>query len=183
MSCASAAPSAATAALASRAETPMRKPPVTSLISAQRPVSSSASSQRASRAGNSALAKRREGFDDGGEGESWAPSSPPPCGEGLGASVANRERGDCSHCRPTPLPDPPPQGGGNIAGASDAPATSARRSRKGRRHNRRTVRTAPGRCARRSGCGSGRPWHAESSRLPVSAANAQPRSGSDVERK
>ena len=34
-----------------------------------------------------------------------------------------------------------------------APATSARRSRTGRRHSRRTVRTAPGRYVRRSGCG------------------------------
>ena len=45
-------PSAAAAVLASRAETPMRRPPVTSLSNAQRPVSSSASSQRASCAGN-----------------------------------------------------------------------------------------------------------------------------------
>ena len=55
MSCASVPESAATAVLASRAETPMRKPPVTSLISAQRPVSSSASSQRASCFGSCAL--------------------------------------------------------------------------------------------------------------------------------
>src|SRR6516225_6542557 len=47
--------SAATAALARRAETPMRNPPVTSLIKAQRPVSSSASSQRASCCGSCAL--------------------------------------------------------------------------------------------------------------------------------
>src|SRR5262249_3549751 len=48
-------PSAAAAVFASRAETPIRKPPVTSLSSAQRPVSSSRSSQRASRPGNSDL--------------------------------------------------------------------------------------------------------------------------------
>src|SRR5216683_3896637 len=41
----------ASAVLASRAETPTRKPPVTSFNSAQRPVASSASSQRSSRAG------------------------------------------------------------------------------------------------------------------------------------
>ena len=62
-------------------------------------------------------------------------------------------------------------------------ATSARRFRTGRRHNRRTIRTAPDRCVRRSGCGSGPAWHAGSSSSPVSAASAQPRSGSGVVRK
>ena len=47
--------SAASADFANRADTPIRKAPVTSLISAQRPVSSSASSQRAKRDGSSAL--------------------------------------------------------------------------------------------------------------------------------
>ena len=51
----SVAPSAATAVLASRADTPMRSEPVMSFSSAQRPVSSSASSQPASCAGRSAL--------------------------------------------------------------------------------------------------------------------------------
>src|SRR6266567_5549497 len=51
----SSSPSAATAVLASRAETPMRRPPVTSFNSAQRPVSSSASSQRANCPGSSVL--------------------------------------------------------------------------------------------------------------------------------
>src|SRR6185437_9590214 len=40
----------ASAVLASRADTPTRKPPVTSFKSAQRPVASSASSQRSNRA-------------------------------------------------------------------------------------------------------------------------------------
>src|SRR5215208_4909052 len=48
-------PSAATAVLASRAETPIRRAPVTSFKSAQRPVSSRESSQCASRPGSSAL--------------------------------------------------------------------------------------------------------------------------------
>ena len=48
-------PSEAAAVLARRAETPMRRAPVTSLSSAQRPVSSSASSQRASCAGSCVL--------------------------------------------------------------------------------------------------------------------------------
>ena len=82
MSCASVAPSAATAALASRADTPMRKPPVTSLISAQRPVSSSASSQRASCAGSSALPSvERVSMT------AVRDNSPPPCGERLGVGV------------------------------------------------------------------------------------------------
>ena len=46
MSCGSLSPSAAAAVLASRAETPIRIAPVTSFSSAQRPVSSSSSSQR-----------------------------------------------------------------------------------------------------------------------------------------
>ena len=55
MSSASLPPSEAAAVLASRADTPMRKPPVTSFNSAQRPVSSRPSSQRAICAGSCAL--------------------------------------------------------------------------------------------------------------------------------
>src|SRR6266852_4322185 len=36
--------------------------------------------------------------------------SPPPCGEGLGVGVGRH--GDVEHNRATPLPSPPPQGGG-----------------------------------------------------------------------
>ena len=114
ISCGSLSPSAAAAVLASRAETPMRSAPVTSLSSAQRPVSSSASSQRASCAGQFRLAERGERVDDVGERDG---------------------RGCCGSLR------------------SDRPATSARPSPTGRRHNRRTARTAPGRCARRSARG------------------------------
>ena len=55
MSVTSLSPSAAAAVLASRAETPIRNAPVTSLSRAQRPVSSSASSQRAICPGNCAF--------------------------------------------------------------------------------------------------------------------------------
>ena len=54
-SCGSLSPSAAAAVFASRAEIPIRIAPVTSFSSAQRPVSSSSSSQRESCFGNSVL--------------------------------------------------------------------------------------------------------------------------------
>src|SRR5262249_11979341 len=91
----------------------MRRPPVTSLSSAQRPVSSSASSQRASWAGNSLLprvarplmtAERVGGFIPPPKGEGGersepggdllnvfslphppASRAPSPCGGGIGA--------------------------------------------------------------------------------------------------
>src|ERR1700740_99898 len=95
MSCASVPDSAATAVLASRAETPMRKPPVTSLISAQRPVSSSASSQRANCCGSCALLSGDSGGGGGGGG-----------GGGRGFAIVAA----CAS-RPDPPPRPSPTRG------------------------------------------------------------------------
>ncbi len=99
------------------------------------------------------LAERGERFDDGGESE-----FPSPLWGGVrggGREGMRRRRRLLIYNRrrlrfplPTPHPTLPHKGGG-----SKRQATSARRSRRDRRHNRRTARTAPGRCARRSGCG------------------------------
>src|SRR5271170_6372172 len=123
MSCASVAASPANAALANRADTPMRNPPVTSLISAQRPVSSSSSSQRASRAGNSALPRVESVSITAVKLNccSAAYSMLPPPLRGRQPALAEgdcgREGGDCNAVRsdPPPPPPPPPRRGGGGA--------------------------------------------------------------------
>ena len=110
MSCASLPPSAATAAFASRAETPMRKPPVTSLISAQRPVSSSASSQRASCCGSCALPSVESVSMTAVRVSSSALL--PLVGRGQGWGSGGDSQASTPVRRlPTRCPDPPPQGG------------------------------------------------------------------------
>ena len=133
-----------TAVLASRAETPMRSPPVTSFSSAQRPVSSSASSQRASCAGKLRLAERGQGLDD-------APTS-----VGAASGFVLRASG-----RPDQR-----DGLGEVADIVVGQPEQHRDP-----------------CVRRSGRGSCRAWRAGSDSAPVSAASAQPRSGSGVPRK
>ena len=111
-------PVAASAVLASRAETPMRNAPVTSFSSAQRPVSSSASSQRASCAGRPRGRARR--------------------------SVSTTSTASAA-----------------VRPAQQARATAARRSPPGRRHSRRTARTAPGRRGLHQQRGSASAWPGE----------------------
>src|SRR5215210_6426524 len=75
MSCASLFPRLAAAVFASRADTPIRIAPVTSFNKAQRPVSSSSSSQRASCFGSSVLPSVRKVVTTservGGGGSLW----------------------------------------------------------------------------------------------------------------
>ena len=93
------------------------------------------------------LAERGERFDDGSERQFFPP---PLWGAGCGGGrvvLRSASTRRCVASRPPPLPSPT-RGEGVMASA-----TSARRFRKDRRRNRRTVRTAPDRCVRRSGCG------------------------------
>src|SRR5580692_9496159 len=129
MSCASLPPSSATAVLASRAETPIRIAPVTSFNKAQRPVSSSSSSQRVSCCGSSVLPSVRSvvttsvrvggggslcKLDTGGGNSSPLPlagevGSPGNAlallGDPGGGSVSGTADAACPH------PGPPPQAG------------------------------------------------------------------------
>ena len=164
----------ATAVLASRAETPTRSAPVSSLSSAQRPVASSASSQVSSRgprslrpisASSATMSARR--------GDALAtPAVRRTSGEG-------RRHPSCASGRPSPRPSPREDGAREAAGSphqrdrlrrvADVVARQAEQLRVDAR--------APS-CrmsVRRSGNENGRP--------SVSAASAQPRSGSGVARK
>ena len=76
----------ASAVLASRAETPTRSAPVTSLISAQRPVASSASSQPASRTGSRPARPRSASTMARESGGLGAGSLGPDQRDGLGGS-------------------------------------------------------------------------------------------------
>ena len=73
---------------------------------------------------------------------------------------------------------PPRPAAARRPACSAAPARSAPPSRRDRRRNRRTSRTAPGRCGRARARGSAPAWRPRSSSAPVSAARPQPRSGS-----
>ncbi len=178
-------PSSAAAVLASRAEMPIRIAPVTSFNSAQRPVSSSSSSQRASCFGSSVLPSVRSVVTTsarvGGGGLLWpvtACFSPPSTriargGEGSGVGGASARTAASVIAAPPPIPDPsPPLRGGRGAARSCASATSAPPSPRGRRHNHRTARTARDRCGRRSGRGSGPALACLNDSAPVSAASA-----------
>src|SRR5437764_9168535 len=122
MSWGSLSPSAAAAVFASRAEMPIRIAPVRSFNSAQRPVSSSSSSQRASRLGNSALPSMRNvvttSVSVGGGGLLWrrdrGDSSPLPlAGEGGSRSDpgGGSPSGTAGAAWPHPPPPPPAAGG------------------------------------------------------------------------
>src|ERR1700733_9159371 len=117
MSCGSLPPSSAAAVLASRAEIPIRIAPVTSFSSAQRPVSSSSSSQRVSCFGNSVLPSVRSlvttSVRVGGGGLLWPGCSPPsprlaPGGGGWA--------GGCGRLGPPPPPRRVGGGGGGGGG-------------------------------------------------------------------
>src|SRR4051812_41186069 len=127
MSWASLSPSAAAAVLANRAEIPIRIAPVTSFSSAQRPVSSSSSSQRESCFGSSVLPRVRSvvttSVSVGGGGLLWLrgwesrlasrPLYPPPWAEGTERAEVGTKldfaafeilRGDCAACNSAPSP-------------------------------------------------------------------------------
>src|SRR4030081_1055643 len=116
MSWASLFPSAAAAVFASRAEIPIRIAPVTSFNSAQRPVASSSSSQRASCFGSSVLPSVRSVVTTsvrvGGGGLLWRfDSGREDC---LPLPLAGDPGGDSLFGTPDPacpLPNPPPQAG------------------------------------------------------------------------
>ena len=131
-------PRSASACLARRAETPTRRPPVTSFRSAKRPVASRRSSRRSTSGGTS----RRE---------------------------AARRVSTTS-------------ASGGLRSAGPAPARSARWSRRGRRQvvgegEELRVDALGDQVAEHGGLGG---WKVRS---PVSAASAQPRSGSGVSRR
>src|SRR5258707_10912429 len=126
MSCGSLPPSSAAAVFASRAEIPIRIAPVTSFNSAQRPVSSSSSSQRVSCFGSSVLPSVRSVVTTsvrvGGGGLLWPSTvrSPPPTrsargGEGAGGGGLSAGKAASVFAAPPPPPHPPPpapRGGG-----------------------------------------------------------------------
>src|SRR5258705_9363484 len=134
MSCGSLSPSAAAAVLASRAEMPIRIAPVTSFNNAQRPVSSSSSSQRASCFGRSVLPSVRSVVTTservGGGGlllrldTCPRASLPLPLAGEVGSSdsalALSGDTGGGSFSPlskrpgPPPPPPPPPGGGGDI---------------------------------------------------------------------
>src|SRR6476660_6852488 len=116
MSWASLSPRLAAAVLASRAETPIRIAPVTSFNSAQRPVSSSSSSQRESCFGSSVLPSVRSVVTTServGGGGVLCLLDTCPCaflplslaGDTGGGSFSPLSK------RPDPHPGPPPQAG------------------------------------------------------------------------
>src|SRR6188472_1402827 len=129
MSCGSLPPSSAAAVFASRAEIPIRIAPVTSFSSAQRPVSSSSSSQRASCFGSSVLPSVRRVVTTservGGGGLLWLLDTCPgtflplplagEVGSSDGALALSGDTGGGSFSppskRPEPHPGPPPQAG------------------------------------------------------------------------
>src|SRR5882757_5866871 len=127
MSCGSLSPSAAAAVFASRAEIPIRIAPVTSFNSAQRPVSSSSSSQRASCFGSSVLPRVRSVVTTSvrvGGGLLWrwsgrGASLPLPLAGEVGspdsAFALSGDPGGGSFAPqgklPDPHPNPPPQAG------------------------------------------------------------------------
>src|ERR1700741_2016300 len=112
MSCGSLSPSSAAAVFASRAEIPIRIAPVTSFSSAQRPVSSSSSSQRVSCFGSSVLPSVRSVVTTsvrvGGGGLLWQGFSPPTPRSGGGGGGGGG--GGPSRKTPAPVkaPLPPP---------------------------------------------------------------------------
>src|SRR5258706_4552669 len=122
MSWGSLPPSSAAAVFASRAEIPIRIAPVTSFNSAQRPVSSSSSSQRVSCFGSSVLPSVRSVVTTsarvGGGGLLWpmlswpaTVCSPPPASEasgGEGAGVGGLSAGYAASVIAAPAPPPPP---------------------------------------------------------------------------
>ena len=148
-------PSAAAAVLANRAEIPIRIAPVTSFSSAQRPVSSSSSSQRVSCFGSSVLPSVRSVVTTsvrvGGGGLLWPgavrpllPRAKRVVGRGR-AGVYQRIRLPAS-LRKHPPPPTPPHHAQERAGGGGKSATSAPPSPRDRRRNHTTARTAPDRC-------------------------------------
>src|SRR5439155_12733793 len=113
-------PSSAAAVFASRAEIPIRIAPVTSFNSAQRPVSSSSSSQRVSCFGSSVLPSVRSVVTTsvrvGGGGLLWTISPPSTRiargGEGLGVGGLSAGNAASVIAAPPPTPDPSPLRGG-----------------------------------------------------------------------
>src|SRR4051794_41556245 len=136
----------------------MRSAPVTSLSSAQRPVSSSASSQAASCAGSSDFPSEasvvttcdRVGVFAWFVVAADAVRSPPPTraarggeGAGVGGSSASAETGEFAARPPPPPPPPPPPGGGG--GGNRTPRgrppqrhRSPQRAPQGPRHTQQT---------------------------------------------
>src|SRR5258706_8943736 len=140
MSWGSLPPSSAAAVFASRAEIPIRSAPVTSFNSAQRPVSSSSSSQRVSCFGSSVLPSVRSVVTTsarvGGGGSLWpmlswpaTVCSPPPASEasgGEGSGVGSLSAGYAASVLAAPAPPPPPpppprRGGGGRLGHTRPP--------------------------------------------------------------
>src|SRR5258707_926695 len=158
MSCGSLSPSSAAAVFASRAEIPIRIAPVTSFNSAQRPVSSSSSSQRVSCFGSSVLPSVRSVVTTsvrvGGGGLLWPSTvrSPPPTrtargGEGSGGggmSAGNPASVFAAPAPPPPPPPPPPAGGGGGLAPPPSPPPHAPRGGGGGVGGGGPVRRNPG---------------------------------------
>src|SRR5947209_15807166 len=116
---------------------PIRIAPVTSFSSAQRPVSSSSSSQRVSCFGSPVLPSVRSVVTTsvrvGGGGLLW-PISPPSMriargGEGLGVGGLSAGNADSVIAAPPPTPDPsPPLPGGGGGGFGHISATGPDRA-------------------------------------------------------